>query len=166
MVNHICEPISSNQFASCSSARVGQGGGGAPLTIDLQCASADVAQDHVGFAEAREIAEACNLPIQADGTQRRGVDDGVVADVVDLKGARAGIAQHHVGHAVMVEVAEAGHLPIQANRPEEGSAGNIVVAAEEAAQAGKLPLKADLSKLVARQNRIVADIVDLVEAAT
>src|SRR6266550_3609961 len=33
MVNHICEPISSNQFASCSSARVGQGGGGAPLTI-------------------------------------------------------------------------------------------------------------------------------------
>src|SRR5258708_2893609 len=34
MVNHICEPISSNQFASCSSARVGQGGGGAPLTID------------------------------------------------------------------------------------------------------------------------------------
>jgi hypothetical protein len=32
MVNHICEPISSNQFASCSSARVGQGGGGAPLT--------------------------------------------------------------------------------------------------------------------------------------
>src|SRR6266404_6251358 len=36
MVNHICEPISSNQFASCSSARVGQGGGGAPLTIDLR----------------------------------------------------------------------------------------------------------------------------------
>src|SRR6266404_5898339 len=34
MVNHICEPISSNQFASCSSARVGQGGGGAPLTIE------------------------------------------------------------------------------------------------------------------------------------
>jgi hypothetical protein len=34
MVNHICEPISSNQFASCSSARVGQGGGGAPLTDD------------------------------------------------------------------------------------------------------------------------------------
>src|SRR5258706_10821860 len=34
MVNHICEPISSNQFASCSSARVGQGGGGAPLTVD------------------------------------------------------------------------------------------------------------------------------------
>src|SRR6266550_2424957 len=34
MVNHICEPISSNQFASCSSARVGQGGGGAPLTSD------------------------------------------------------------------------------------------------------------------------------------
>jgi hypothetical protein len=32
MVNHICEPISSNQFASCSSARVEQGGGGAPLT--------------------------------------------------------------------------------------------------------------------------------------
>src|SRR6266481_10203222 len=33
MVNHICEPISSNQFASCSSARVGQGGDGAPLTV-------------------------------------------------------------------------------------------------------------------------------------
>src|SRR5438132_11247367 len=36
MVNHICEPISSNQFASCSSARVGQGGGGAPLTLNRQ----------------------------------------------------------------------------------------------------------------------------------
>src|SRR6266567_826327 len=36
MVNHICEPISSNQFASCSSARVGQGGGGAPLTLYLR----------------------------------------------------------------------------------------------------------------------------------
>src|SRR5216684_7988145 len=36
MVNHICEPISSNQFASCSSARVGQGGDGAPLTLDQE----------------------------------------------------------------------------------------------------------------------------------
>src|SRR5260221_5061174 len=35
MANHICEPISSNQFASCSSARVGQGGDGAPLTLLL-----------------------------------------------------------------------------------------------------------------------------------
>jgi len=41
MVNHICEPISSNQFASCSSARVGQGGGGAPLTVDMRGAEND-----------------------------------------------------------------------------------------------------------------------------
>jgi len=33
MVNHICEPISPNQFASCRSARALQGGGEAPLTI-------------------------------------------------------------------------------------------------------------------------------------
>src|SRR6516225_7587566 len=33
MVNHICEPISPNQLASCRSARALQGGGEAPLTI-------------------------------------------------------------------------------------------------------------------------------------
>src|SRR5512132_3828992 len=38
MVNHICEPISPNQLASCRSARALQGGGEAPLTLDEQAA--------------------------------------------------------------------------------------------------------------------------------
>src|SRR5262249_14155544 len=46
MVNHICEPISSNQFASCSSARVGQGGGGAPLTLLAAQGSANERSHH------------------------------------------------------------------------------------------------------------------------
>jgi hypothetical protein len=36
MVNHICEPISPNQLASCRSARALQGGGEAPLTVNLE----------------------------------------------------------------------------------------------------------------------------------
>src|SRR6266568_1776398 len=49
MVNHICEPISSNQFASCSSARVGQGGGGAPLTVEARGGpEIDELGEHVG----------------------------------------------------------------------------------------------------------------------
>src|SRR5512133_2144508 len=36
MVNHICEPISPNQLASCRSARALQGGGEAPLTVELR----------------------------------------------------------------------------------------------------------------------------------
>jgi DNA polymerase-1 len=53
MVNHICEPISSNQFASCSSARVEQGGGGAPLTVDRNA----------------KITTLANFPMQANGAE-------------------------------------------------------------------------------------------------
>src|SRR5262249_21921884 len=83
--------------------------------VNLQSTRCHVAQDHVGFAKAAEIAEASNLPVQTDRAHEGGVDDGVVADVVDLECAGAGIAQHHVGHAVRVEVADTRRLPIQAH---------------------------------------------------
>jgi hypothetical protein len=50
-------------------------------------AGIDVAQDHVGFAAATEIAEAHDLPIHADSAEERGTVDVVVADVVDLEAA-------------------------------------------------------------------------------
>jgi len=52
--------------------------------IDLQSASIGVAQQHVAFAKAAEIADARELPIQAHRAQRGGINDVVVADVVDL----------------------------------------------------------------------------------
>ena len=46
-------------------------------------AGAGVAQDHVGFADAAEIAEGSKLPIQTDHTRRSGVGDAIVADVIE-----------------------------------------------------------------------------------
>src|SRR5258708_21435950 len=61
MVNHICEPISSNQFASCSSARVGQGGDGAPLTLDLLVIQID------GLHIGNDLVLVAALGIDGDG---------------------------------------------------------------------------------------------------
>jgi hypothetical protein len=61
----------------------------------------------------------------------------VVADVVDLEAAGAGIAQQHVA----------------------------AVAVEEVAEAGKLPIGPHLSQRIRGQNRIIADVIDLVKAA-
>src|SRR5438128_12114480 len=57
MVNHICEPISSNQFASCSSARVGQGGGGAPLTFEEVVLRVPALYNQLLASLARRLAE-------------------------------------------------------------------------------------------------------------
>src|SRR5262249_61181437 len=55
--------------------------------VTLNPAGIGVAQHHVGLAEAAEVAEACDLPIQTDRAQRGGARDVVVADVVDLERA-------------------------------------------------------------------------------
>jgi hypothetical protein len=57
--------------------------------VDLDTAGGRASHDHVGFAEAREIAETHDLPIHADRTQEGGVGDVVLADIVDLEAARA-----------------------------------------------------------------------------
>src|SRR5437660_5639998 len=57
MVNHICEPISSKQFASCSSARVGQGGGGAPLTFEEVVLRVPALYNQLLASLARRLAE-------------------------------------------------------------------------------------------------------------
>jgi hypothetical protein len=80
--------------------------------VDLDPAGVRVAQDHVAFAAAREIAEAHDLPIHADVAEEGGVGDVVVADVVDLEAASGGVAQQHVGGVGPVEAAEPDKLPI------------------------------------------------------
>jgi hypothetical protein len=72
MVNHLCEPISSNQFASCSLARVGQGGGGAPLTIHQF--SHDALPGFAGVSTATNFVASCNFnsinAVRLPATQR------------------------------------------------------------------------------------------------
>ena len=93
-----------------------------------------VAQDHVGLAAAAEIAEARELPIEPDRAQERGGDD-IVADAIELEAAGARVAQQHGG-----------------------------VAAAHAAEAVELPIGSDLTQLIARQDGVVADVVNLVLA--
>jgi hypothetical protein len=79
--------------------------------VDLDAAGTAVAQHHVVLAAAREIAEAHDLPIQADGSEEGGAGD-VVSDVVDLKAAGVGVAQQHVGGIAAVESAQRDETPI------------------------------------------------------
>jgi hypothetical protein len=48
--------------------------------VDLDAAGVDVAQDHVVFATAAEIAETHDLPIHSHTAQECGVGDVVVAE--------------------------------------------------------------------------------------
>src|SRR5207237_4541065 len=77
-----------------------------------------------------------DLPIQPDRPQERGVSDVVVGDVVDFEAAGGGAAQQHVGG----------------------------VGVEEAAEAGKTPIGANLSHEIPCQDRVVTDVVDFIEA--
>ena len=99
--------------------------------VDLHASGAGVAQDHVVFAEARKIAEAHDLPVQADVAEERGAGD-VVGDVINLEAAGIGIAQQHVGGVV----------------------------AEKAAERDEAPIGADLTQGVGGHDRVVADVVD------
>src|SRR5262249_60530774 len=62
--------------------------------------------------------------------------DLIVGDIVDLEAAGAAIAQQHVGGVI----------------------------AEEAAEADKLPIGADLTQLCGCKDRVVADVVNLIGA--
>src|SRR5262249_61361911 len=108
----------------------------AALAVPRAPAITRVAQDHVGFAAAGEVAEAHDLPIEADIAQEGGIGDVVVADVVDLESSSVRVAQQHVGG----------------------------VSADEAAEARELPSGSDLAYEISCQDRVVADVVDLIEA--
>ena len=86
------------------------------------------------LAEAREIAEAHDLPVQTNAAEKSRPCDLIIVDVVDLEAAGIGVAQQHV-------------------------AG---VAAEEAAERDEPPIGPDLTERESAQNGVVADIVDFV----
>jgi hypothetical protein len=67
--------------------------------VDFEAAGVRVSHNHVGFAEATEIAETHDLPIQSNRAHEGGVGDLVAGDVVDLEAAGIGIAQQHVAFA-------------------------------------------------------------------
>src|SRR5262249_37145425 len=83
-----------------------------------------------------EVAEAGHLPVQTDRAEEGRLGDEIVADVKDLEAPRAAVAQQHVSS----------------------------VAAEKAAEAGKLPIGFDVAQLEARQDRVAAEVVDFVVA--
>src|SRR6516162_9453490 len=66
--------------------------------VDLQSARTGVAQDHVGFAEAREIAEASDLPVQADRAHER---DALGKGLASISGV--GVVEVGVGAAAIEE---------------------------------------------------------------
>src|SRR5205823_15083213 len=66
--------------------------------------------------------------------QGGGIGDVVAADVIDLEGAGAAAAQQHVAGVV----------------------------AEEATKGSKRPVRSDLAEGVARENGVVADVVNFV----
>jgi hypothetical protein len=74
-----------------------------------------VPQHHVGFAEAREIAEAHDLPVHSDGPEKGGAGDVIIGDVVDLEASGARVAQQHVGGVAAVEAAEGDEGPIDSD---------------------------------------------------
>jgi hypothetical protein len=104
--------------------------------VDFHAAVRAAPRDHVGFAEAREVAETHDLPIEPDRAQGRGTRDVIVLDVVDVELAGIAVAQQHVVRVVAEKAAEAGNRPIGPDRPQ----------------------------LVRRQERVVADVVDVVLA--
>ena len=120
--------------ANCqSSPTVPMEGGAGELVVgdvvDLQSAGVDVAQQEIAFAgDAAEVADARELPIQADRADKGGAGDLIAVDVVDLQSAGIGVAQEHIAGAAAAEIADARELPIQADRAHEGGAGDLIVA--------------------------------------
>src|SRR5437660_11427083 len=92
--------------------------------VDLEGASVDVAQHHVGGAGSTHRAEARDLPVEADRAQEGRAGDLIVGDVVDFQAARLGVAHQQVGCAGRAaEIAGADDLPIQSHGAHESSAG-------------------------------------------
>src|SRR5262249_46054959 len=98
-------------------------------------AGTGVAQHYVGFAGlAAEIADAEELPVQADVAHEGPARKFLVADVVDFEAA-GGVPQQHLASRVIVETAER----------------------------DKLPIGSDLAKLRAGGARITSEAVDLIQ---
>src|SRR5262249_39378914 len=98
-------------------------------------AGTGVAQHYVGFAGlAAEIADAEELPVQADVAHEGHARKFLVADVVDFEAA-GGVPQQHLASRVIVETAER----------------------------DKLPIGSDLAKLRAGGARITSEAVDLIQ---
>ena len=60
--------------------------------VELQSSRGLVAQHHVVLAEAAEVAEAGDLPIEPDRAQEGRCGNIVVTDVVDLESASHAVA--------------------------------------------------------------------------
>ena len=87
--------------------------------VHLKSAAIAVAQDHVGLAEAAEVAEAPDLPVQSDRAQRDRTSDVVVGgNVIDLECAADGVPQQHVAGIAIVETAERDKTPFGSNLPQ------------------------------------------------
>jgi hypothetical protein len=87
--------------------------------VDLKGACIDVAQHHVGVAEAAEVAETQGLKVQSHRAQRGRICDDVVVggNVIYLECAAGGVAQQHVGGVAVEEAAERDKPPIASNVP-------------------------------------------------
>ena len=98
--------------------------------VDYQCARVTVAQYEIAFTGvAAEIADAGELPFQADLADVGRADGLIVAYVVDLEVAGTGVAKDHVGRAgVAAEISDTRELPVQADTPDVlGRADELIV---------------------------------------
>ena len=83
----------------------------------MQCARVRIAQQEIAFAgHAAEVADARELPIQADVADERGAGDLIAVDIVNLQPTAIGVAQKQIAGATAAEIADARELPIQADR--------------------------------------------------
>src|SRR5262249_28087730 len=112
--------------------RAEEGGAAGDLIVadvqDFQSAGIGVAQQEIAFVgDAAEVADARELPLQADRGQEGGVVDLVVDDVDDLQITGIGVAQEHVAGAAAAKVADARELPLQADRAQGGGVDDLIV---------------------------------------
>src|SRR5262249_59391476 len=95
---------------------------------DLQAAAVGVAQQHVAFAEAAEIAHARELPVQADRAHEGGAGDLIVAGIVDLHSSGVDLAHDHVAFSAARKVTQALTLPTHPTGPAPTAPRALVVA--------------------------------------
>ena len=94
MVNHICEPISPNQLASCRSARALQGGGEAPLTLMMGVPAEDLAREStLGVTTIRraELAEGETSMTTANDAAVRRTLEAAGVEFIDGNGGGPGV---------------------------------------------------------------------------
>src|SRR5262249_8914791 len=160
--------------------------------VNLEFTGVDVAHHEIGFAgdRAAEVADARELPRQADRAYGGRASDQVVADVVNKHstldlGKRIGVARYHVGVAGdAAEGAESQGLPIQPHRADhgrtcDGVAHNVIhlecpvggagaqqnvagIAIVETADSDKISIASQSAQRAAGQQRIISEGVDCI----